>query len=431
MGRLPRIYIEGVLYYVTSSGGHGESIFRKPEDYKDYISLIASYKQQYGFKLFAFCILPDHLHMLIELRNSVGISSIMHDINSRYTKNFNSRYGKRGHLFQDRFRTVLAEKDPYLLPVIRYIHLNPKRKNLAEDPKEYPYSSHRAYLDASNRIHPDMKSEIDEVFGALRGSEAEFDRYVNTQNKADTAEFRRNMERGSILGPRAFAERIRKMIRESARQAAAPKPQKRAGMIYIVVSMAFILVSTSSVVYFYKKEKAAKTKYDATLAVYERTLAMLNRDKEAALKASGSAEDYDWKIRAAKQALADVKDEKERKARDLARLENDLGGYSWTIELKGPGATEGAGTSDKIFFENNRMNSAELNNEGFQGTGYTRTGTGSGSLRWETFQTNNAGQTASWRGEWDGKVMKGVLSRRQGDAVKDFSFVSVGDKTKR
>ncbi|MFA6079731.1 MAG: transposase [Candidatus Omnitrophota bacterium] len=433
MGRLPRVYVEGVLYYVTSKGGHGQNIFPHPEDYNDYLSLVANYKKQYGFKLFSYVLLADHLHMLIELKNSIGISSIMHDVNSRYTKNYNGRYGKKGHLFQERFRTVLAEKDPYLLQIIRCIHLNPVRASLAKDPKDYPYSSHARYLDPSKRAHPDMAGEIEEVFALLKGREEEFDKYVKSESFENINEFRNKLERGVILGPKDFSDRIKKMIRESVEQDEAPKTSRRANLVYIVISGVVILVSAIAVSYFYRQEKVIRTKYDETLVVYEKTLEMLNREKDIALKTNQDVEEYSWKIRAAEKALADVKEENRRKAEEAARTEKALNGYTWKIELKAGSATTTASSfgSDTIFFENNRMNSTALNQEGFQGSGYTRTESGKGTVIWETFQTSKTGETASWRGEWDGKVMKGILSRRSGNDVRDFSFVSVGERTKK
>lgn len=432
MGRLPRVYIEGILYYVTSRGGHGQDIFPHPEDYNDYLSLVATYKEQYGFRLFSYVLLSDHLHMLIELRKNVGISNIMHDVNSRYTKNFNGRYGRKGHLFQDRFRTVLAEKEPYLLQMIRDIHLNPVRAALAKDPKDYPYSSHARYLDPSKRTHPDMRSEIEEVFALLKGREEEFDKYVRSESLDNTGEFRNVLEKGSILGPKDFSDRIKRIIRESAEQDDAPKTSKRSNISYVIISGVVILISVIVVSYFYRQEKGIRTKYDETLVVYEKTLDMLNREKNIALKTNQDVEEYVWKIRAAEKALADVKEENRRKDEAALRAGKVLSEYTWNIELKPiPATTTAPIVSDTIFFEDNRMNSVTLNREGFQGSGYTRTESGRGTVIWETFQTGKTGETASWRGEWDGKVMKGVLSRRMGNSVRDFSFVSVGERTKR
>src|SRR3989338_5066392 len=167
MGRLPRIKVENALYYVTSKAGHGQDTFIDEADYREYITLIEKYKSQYGFKLFSYALMPTHLHLLIELTNESNISQIMHDINSLYTKLYNSRYNRKGHLFESRFKTVIAEKSSNLLPLTRHIHRNPIRAGLSNDPKEYPFTSHGNYLDPEQHKLPDMKEEIAEVFRQL------------------------------------------------------------------------------------------------------------------------------------------------------------------------------------------------------------------------------------------------------------------------
>ena len=92
-----------------------------------------------------FCLLPNHFHLLVELpkpgqaKDKTGIlSAVMHDLNSSYTKYFNGKYQQKGHLFRERYRSALIEKEPYLLKVSAYIHLNPKALNLSVDPGAYP-----------------------------------------------------------------------------------------------------------------------------------------------------------------------------------------------------------------------------------------------------------------------------------------------------
>jgi len=144
--KIPKGYIENAIYYITTRGDHEESIFVDEQDYIAYIDLVKHYKKQYGFKLYAFTLLCNHLHLLIELNKDVTVSQIMHDINSNYTKHFNSRHQRKGHLFQERSKMVVLEKDAYLLQVMTYIHLNPVKLGAVRDAKEYKYSSHALYL---------------------------------------------------------------------------------------------------------------------------------------------------------------------------------------------------------------------------------------------------------------------------------------------
>ncbi|MFH1442359.1 MAG: transposase [Candidatus Omnitrophota bacterium] len=150
MARIPRIHIEGALYYVTSRGDNNKEIFKEPVDYNMYLELLRKYKSQYGFKLFAFCFVANHLHLLIELKTGITISDIMHDLNANYTKYFNSRYSRKGHLFQERHKLVLLEKQAYLGKVSAYIHLNPVALGLAGKLEDYEYSSYVNYVSIFN-----------------------------------------------------------------------------------------------------------------------------------------------------------------------------------------------------------------------------------------------------------------------------------------
>ena len=147
MPRLPRIYIKETLYYITCRGIHNQNIFKDQEDYRMFLELLKKYQQQYGIRLFSFVLLPDHLHLLLEVTGEDNdISGFMHSLNNTYTKYFNGRYERKGHLFQGRFKAALVEKEPNLTTLTAYMHLNPKRLHLANDPKDYPYSSCGYYL---------------------------------------------------------------------------------------------------------------------------------------------------------------------------------------------------------------------------------------------------------------------------------------------
>jgi len=428
MGRLPRVYIEGVLYYVTSQSGHHQDLFVSPSDYQDYISLMANYKKQYGFKLFSYVLMPTHLHMLIELRHDVSISNIMHDINSLYTKNFNSRYAKKGHLFQERFKALLAEKGPYLLPIIRHIHLSPKRAKIVEDPKDYPYSSHSQFLNPEKRQYPDIAEEIEEVFGVLEGREKAFEEYVaGSEEKED---FRKSIRKKSTLGSKAFKEQIKKAIEETIReQKRAPFPQKK-HMVYMALGGIVVLVLGVTVASFYRRQHVAlRTTYDKTLAVYDSTLEMLKQERDRALKADKDIEGYMWKIRLTEQAAEDLKRERE----EALRLQQEIEGYKWDIKLtQTAGLKMNYNPEDVLIIEGNQVASRNLLSVGFYRSKYSKRVDKNGVVTWETMQNDGKGAKATWRGEWDGEVMKGVMRRTWADGtIRDFKFVSAGKRVRR
>lgn len=421
MPRLPRVDIKGILYYVTSRGGQNQNIFINPSDYQEYISLIGKYKKQYDFKLFSYALLPTHIHMLIELKNDIGISNIMRDITSLYTKLFNGRYNRKGHLFQERFKAAFAEKETYLLQLTRHIHLNPKFMGLVEDPKNYPYSSHFQFLDPAKRTHPDMRSEIEEVCGVLKGREEAFEEYVKNADSKDIDEFNNTLRKKRILGSKEFSSLIRKEIEEASKRQKRTLLSKRLLMMYLIFGGALILITSATLSYFYKKSTMLKTEYDNTLLLYKKTLEILEREKQQAIEAQKDIEEYTWKIKLTEKALEGMKEQKE------------IEGYAWSIGLKqigGPAAS--FSDSDMIFFEDNRVNSINMSKEDFSSSNYSKREIRNGNIVWETIQANAEGDTVSWRGEWNGEIMKGIVSRRSSDGiVRDFSFVSVDKRMRR
>lgn len=427
MPRLPRVYIEDTLYYVSAKGGHNQTVFLDPTDYKDYIDLIDKYKKQYGFKLFAYVLLPTHLHMIIEVRNNIGISNIMHDINSLYTKMHNSRYKKKGHLFEARFKSVFAQKEIYLLPLIRHIHLNPMREGLVKDPADYEYSSYGQFLSPQKRLHPDLSKEIEESFTLLKGKEDAFALYMRAQDEKDAREFKKHIQKKRILGSKEFVARIKNIIEEEKiKQQRRRHLTRKMRMIFVSVVCALIILTTFTVDYFYRQRKTLETEYEKTLTRYQATLNMLKRQRDKAAKAEQDIENYQWKIELVEQALESLKKEREKELRAIMAIE----GYQWRIRLTQIGGQKIDHNSyDLITITPTHVSSSNLSREGFGRSRYSKRQAPGGSVVWETIQTSSQGDQASWRGEWDGKVMKGVLRRSFKDGkVADFSFESIGER---
>lgn len=145
MARKPRIEYEGALYHVLTRGNQKQKIFKDQKDFIKYLKILSDYKNQYDFYLYAFILMNNHTHLLIETKKT-PLSKIMQGINQRYTVFFNKKYSTVGHLFQGRYKTILCERDSYLLSLIKYIHLNPVRAKILQGPKSYKWSSHHSYI---------------------------------------------------------------------------------------------------------------------------------------------------------------------------------------------------------------------------------------------------------------------------------------------
>jgi REP element-mobilizing transposase RayT len=157
MARKPRVHFPGALYHVIARGNRHQPIFFDEYDCERYLYLLREYKRRFCFLLYAYVLMENHLHLLMEVEE-LPLSRIMHDLQFRYTHKFNSRHKKDGHLFQGRYKAILCDRDTYLLELSAYIHLNPVRAGIIENPRDYRWSSYGAY------VKKDVGSLVDENF---------------------------------------------------------------------------------------------------------------------------------------------------------------------------------------------------------------------------------------------------------------------------
>jgi REP element-mobilizing transposase RayT len=164
MARKPRVEFDGAFYHVIVRGNQRQRTFQDDRDRIAYLERIEHYRQRYGFRLYAYVLMANHVHLLMETK-SVPLSKIMQGIQFSYTQSYNRRHRKVGHLFQGRYKAILCDRDAYLLELVRYIHVNPGRLRVPDDPWRYRWSSHGAYLGKSSPVKVDTR-EILSRFGS-------------------------------------------------------------------------------------------------------------------------------------------------------------------------------------------------------------------------------------------------------------------------
>lgn len=145
MARKLRIEVEGGLYHVITRGNDRQNIFHSNEDHLKFLSLLAKQKERSLFFLYAYCLMTNHIHLLIE-RQAETVGNVMQRVLTGYSQYYNRRYKRVGHVFQGRHKAILCQSETYLTKLVRYIHLNPVRARMVVSPEEYPYSSHQAYV---------------------------------------------------------------------------------------------------------------------------------------------------------------------------------------------------------------------------------------------------------------------------------------------
>lgn len=144
MPRAARKKSESGYYHIILRGIGKQILFEDDEDNERFLTTVDRYRRELGFELTAWCLMENHVHMLIhDVHDQLDL--IMKKIGTSYAYYFNHKYERSGHLFQDRYGSEAVEDDAYLLTVIRYIHRNPEKAGIAKA-GEYRWSSYNAYL---------------------------------------------------------------------------------------------------------------------------------------------------------------------------------------------------------------------------------------------------------------------------------------------
>lgn len=144
MPRQARLDAPGILHHVMVRGIEGCPIFRDDQDRQDFVSRISQLVEMTGTRVLAWTLMENHIHVLI-FSGPQGISKLMRRLLTGYAVRYNLRHRRSGHLFQNRYKSIVCEEEPYLLELVRYIHLNPLRAGIVKSIEElegYPWCGH-------------------------------------------------------------------------------------------------------------------------------------------------------------------------------------------------------------------------------------------------------------------------------------------------
>lgn len=150
MPRIARKISKTGFYHVIIRGVNKEIIFIEDEDRKNFLHLLKYYKTELNCKIHAYCLMSNHVHLLIE-DPKLNLGELMKNITCVYAGEFNKKYNRVGHLFQDRFKSQNIEDQTYLLCLIRYIHRNPEKAGICKT-EEYKWSSYNEVINGAKII---------------------------------------------------------------------------------------------------------------------------------------------------------------------------------------------------------------------------------------------------------------------------------------
>jgi REP element-mobilizing transposase RayT len=169
MPRQPRLDIPDVLHHVIVRGIERRDIFADDADRERFISRFSSLLTKSSTRCFAWALMSNHLHLLL-MPTAISLSETMRRLLTGYAVYFNRKYQRSGHLFQNRYKAILCEEEPYLLELVRYIHLNPLRAGVVADLEgleRYPWSGHAVLL-GTRTMEGQTTNEVLSRFGTSR-----------------------------------------------------------------------------------------------------------------------------------------------------------------------------------------------------------------------------------------------------------------------
>lgn len=147
MPRMARQRSGSGYYHILARGNNRQVIFHDCGDYRFYLESAAEYKRKWSWKLHHFCLMPNHVHLLVSAEEFRHLPKFMQGLSQCYEKYYRKRYSHSGHLWQGRYKSIPIEQESYLLECARYVERNPVRAKMVDEPNQYAWSSYRIYAE--------------------------------------------------------------------------------------------------------------------------------------------------------------------------------------------------------------------------------------------------------------------------------------------
>jgi putative transposase len=144
MPRQPRLVVPDVPLHIIQRGNDRMACFRQERDYLVYLALLLQVSEKFECTVHTYCLMTNHVHLLLTPGSPDGCSRLMHTLAHRYAQYFNREHKRTGTLWDGRYRSCLVQSSSYVLACYRYIELNPVRAGMVSHPNAYPWSSHAA-----------------------------------------------------------------------------------------------------------------------------------------------------------------------------------------------------------------------------------------------------------------------------------------------
>ena len=220
MARLARVVAPGLPHHVTQRGNRRQDCFFNDDDHRAYLDLMAEWCAHYGVAIWAYCLMTNHVHLIVVPETEAALGLAIGEAHRRYTRRVNFREGWRGHLWQGRFASFPMD-ERHLLAAARYVELNPVRAGITKRPEDYAWSSAHAHLAGRDDRLVKASPLLDIV-----GDWAAF--LAGGLDKDEGNALRKHERSGRPLGDERFIERLEARLQRSLKKH-KPGPKRGRG----------------------------------------------------------------------------------------------------------------------------------------------------------------------------------------------------------
>jgi putative transposase len=219
MARIARVVVPGVPHHITQRGNRRQQTFFCEEDYAAYLALMAHWCGRCGVEVWAYCLMPNHVHMIAVPEREESLARAIGEAHRRYSRRVNLREGWTGYLWQGRFASFPMDEG-HLLAAARYVEQNPVRARLVARAREWRWSSAAAHLDGRDdrlvKVRP-LLERVEDWDDLLRGP----------ASAAEAALLRRHERTGRPLGAEGFLTQLEELLGRVVRAQKRGRKPKR------------------------------------------------------------------------------------------------------------------------------------------------------------------------------------------------------------
>jgi putative transposase len=220
MPRIARIVGSGYPHHIVQRGNNKEKVFLGRKDYETYLSFLEKYSEKKEASILAYCLMQNHVHLLVRPTENDGLAKLMQGVTLCYTQYFNRKEGRTGRLWECRYHSTVVDGDSYLWTVSKYIENNPVRAGIAKRPEDYSYSSAKAHI--LGKKDPLLKEPLLD-----KGELDAYKEFVRSEeDKKTMEEIRRQTRLGKPLGDKGFLNTLSEQLGLSLSSRTKGRPRK-------------------------------------------------------------------------------------------------------------------------------------------------------------------------------------------------------------